>query len=125
MYSPYDDGCGNGTPESVIRPTAIVKGRARAAHRAARLWKGLEWSSQAVTNYKQWLDTEAVKVKDSKPGPQTATAAPSGDMVRMRETVDVTKVREVPMMEPKDWGIGLDLFFKLMMRAPFPAGNRH
>ena len=62
-----------------------------------------------------------MKVKDSKPGPQTATAAPSGDMVRMHETVDVTKVREVPMVEPKDWGMCLDLFFKLMMRAPFPA----
>ena len=30
-------------------------------------------------------------------------------MVRMHETVDVTKVREAPMMEPRGWGKGLDL----------------
>ena len=73
------------------------------AHRAARLWKHLEWTSQAVTAYKQWQDEEAVKVRGANAVQQTTTAAPSGDMVRMRETVDVTKVRGVPMMESRDW----------------------
>ena len=56
--------------------------------------------------------------------PRVATAAPSGDTVRMHETGDVTKVREVPMMEAGDWSDGLDLFLKLVMRQPFPANDR-
>ena len=46
---------------------------------------------------------------------------PHGDMVRMHETVDIARVREVPMMSTKDRMVGLDLFFKLMHRVPFPA----
>ena len=93
-----------------MKPPPLVKARARAAHRAARLWKHLEWSSQAVTAYKQWKDEDAAKAKDASIVQQTIAAAPSGDMVRMHETVDVTKVREVPMMETREWGKGLDLF---------------
>ena len=98
-----------------------MKGRARAAHRAARIWKSLEWSTLATTAYVQWKDEAEVKVRDPSPGPHTATAASSCDMVRMHETVDVARVREVSMMSPKDRMIGLDLFFKLMHREPFPA----
>lgn len=52
--------------------------------------------------------------------PRTTAAIPTGDYVRMDETVDVTEVREVPMMEVSDWNKGLELFLKLMMREPFP-----
>ena len=52
MYSAYDSDYGFGAPDLDIKPPPLAKGRARAAHRAARLWKHLEWSSQAVTAYK-------------------------------------------------------------------------
>ena len=120
-FSVFDGDYGHGSPDLTERPLPLIKARARAAHRAARLWKHLEWSSQAVTAYKQWQDEEAVKVKGASIVQQTIAVAPSGDMVRMRETVDVTKVREVPMMESRDWRKGLDLFKRLMMRAPFLA----
>ena len=41
--------------------------------------------------------------------------------MRLHETVDFTRVREVQMMTEKDRLIGLDLFHKLMHREPFPA----
>ena len=41
-------------PGMNIKPTPIVKARARAAHRAARIWNHIEWSAQACTSYKQW-----------------------------------------------------------------------
>ena len=50
-YSPFEDDYGNGTPECNVYPTALVKGRARAAHRAARIWKNIEWSTNATTAY--------------------------------------------------------------------------
>ena len=56
MFSAYDADYGHGSPELNVKPPPLVKARARAAHRAARLWKHLEWSSQAVTSYKQWQD---------------------------------------------------------------------
>ena len=52
--------------------------------------------------------------------PRMAVALPSGDTVRMHETVDVTKVREAPMMDIADWNQGIELFVKLMMREPLP-----
>ena len=78
-----------------------------------------------MTSYKQWQDGEAARAKSANTMPQTIAALPTGDMVRMHETVDVTKVREAPMIEQREWGKGLDLFKRLMMRAPFPAENHH
>ena len=121
MFSAYDADYGHGAPELTEKPLPQIKARARAARRAARLWKHLGRSSQAVTAYKQCQDEEAVKVKGASTVQQTIAAAPSGDMVLMHETADVTKVREVPMMGKPEWGKGLGLFKRLMMRAPFPA----
>ena len=38
----------------------------------------------------------------------------------MHETVDVTKVWEVPMMDVADWNAGIEFFAKVMIREPFP-----
>ena len=35
--------------------------------------------------------------------PPSAVLPPVGDTVKMHETVDVAKVREVPIMDIKDW----------------------
>ena len=45
---------------------------------------------------------------------------PTGDVVRMHETVDVTKVREVRMIDAAIMHKGILLFLKFMMREPFP-----
>lgn len=49
-------------PDMNIKPTPIVKARARAAHRAARIWNHIEWSTQACASYKQWQDEEAANM---------------------------------------------------------------
>ena len=41
--------------------------------------------------------------------------------MRLHETVDFTRVRDVQMMTETDRLNGLDLFYKLMHREPFPA----
>lgn len=117
-FSIFDGDYGHGRPDITERLLPSVRTRARVAHRAAQLWKHFEWSSQAVTAYKQWQDVEAVTVRGVNAVQQTTIAAPSGDMVRMHETVDVTKIREVPMMESRDWEKGLD-FLKLFVHKFF------
>ena len=54
-YSQHDEDFGNGNPECHLVPNALVKSRARAAHRAARIWKKLEFSTNA-TNAIQCMD---------------------------------------------------------------------
>ena len=46
MFSTYDADYGHGIPELTEKPLPLIKARARVAHRASRLWKHLEWSSQ-------------------------------------------------------------------------------
>ena len=107
-------------PDFDIMPSAILKGLARAAHRCARIWQHLEWSQHAWTQYPQWHDerTSEMAQQAARPAPP-AEAQPSGDMVRMRETVDVTKVREIPMFDAAIMKKGLLLFNKFVMREPF------
>ena len=38
----------------------------------------------------------------------------------MQEAVDVTKVREAPMLDIADWNTGFDLFETLVHRESFP-----
>ena len=77
-YSAGDTDQHRGTePDMNMKPLALVKARARAAHRAARLWQHLEWSSQAVTSYKQWQDEEAAKSTGTNTMPQTIAAVPT------------------------------------------------
>ena len=101
----------------------MIKAIARAAHRAARICRHIEWIAQACTQYEQWQDEEAAamnKVGLNAPQPKVAASAPSGDTVCMHETVDVTKVRDVPMVELSGRAKGLELFLKLVLCEPFP-----
>ena len=123
IYSAEEEDYGHGAPACTIKPNAILKARARAAHRAARIWQNLEWSTAALREYTIWKDEAEMAQRNPTtiaPVVQAAAAA-TGDMVRMHETVDSTRVREVPMMLEKDRSTGLKLFFKLMHREPFPA----
>ena len=101
-FSKFDDDYGHGIPECDEKPTVLMKGRARAAHRAARIWNDIEWSAAAIQRYAQWKDEAELKLKEPNHGvaPASASTTPAvtGDMVRMHETVDITRVREVPMM---------------------------
>ena len=119
-YSQYDD-YGNGNPECSIVPNALIKRRARASHRAARIWKGLEWSTTATNAYTLWIDEAQVATRTQNVAPPVAAPASCGETVRLHETVDCTRVREVQMMTPKARGLGLDLFGKLMHRELFSA----
>ena len=120
-FSQYDDNFELGPIECELLPNSLIKGRARAAHRAARIWQKLEASTAAINEHRALIDEATVKSL-SKPKPAEA-AAPvfSGEIVRLHETVDFTRVRDVPMMTSKDHLDGLDLFCKLMHRPPFPA----
>ena len=53
-------------PDLNISPTPIITRRARAAHRAARIWKHIEWSTQACTQYKQWQDEVAAAINKAE-----------------------------------------------------------
>ena len=95
-------------------PNALIKGRARAAHRAARIWQKLEFSTNATNAYERWVDESVIKAKTAAAAPPAAAPAPAGEVVRLHETVDFARVRDVPMMSDKDRLNGLDLFFKVM-----------
>ena len=60
------------------------------------------------------------RAKTSSP---PAVQPPEGDTVRMHETVDVTKVREAPVMDMTLWDIGFDRCGVMVMREPFPEGR--
>ena len=113
-FSQYEDNYEQGVPECHLVPNALIKGRARAAHRAARIWQKLEFSTSATNAYNAWVDESQVKAKTMAAAPPTAAPAPAGEIVRLHETVDCARVREVQMMTTKDRLLGLDLFFKLM-----------
>ena len=66
-FSQYDDNYEHGVPECNLVPNALIKGRARAAHRAARIWQKLEFSTSATNAYNVWIDESVVK---AKPWPQ-------------------------------------------------------
>jgi len=120
-FTQYDDNYEFGNVECGLLPNALIKGRARAAHRAARIWQKLEFSTSATNAYNVWIDESVVKAKAAAAAPPAAAPAPAGEIVRLHETVDFARVRDVPMMTTKDRLTGLDLFFKLMHREPFPA----
>ena len=120
-FSQYEDNIESGLPDCDLVPNALIKGRARAAHRAARIWQSLEFSTNDANAYNEW----ALKaMRQPLPAPPAATTPPaavfSGEMVRLHETVDYTRVREVQMMTETARLDGLELFLKLMLREPFP-----
>ena len=121
-FSQYDDDYEHGIPDCDLVPNALIKGRARAAHRATRIWQQLEFSTEDTNAYNVWVH-ESMMQPPAPPtaAPPSAAPAPTGETVRLHETVDFTRVREVQMMTEKDRLIGLDLFHKLMHREPFPA----
>ena len=124
-FSQYDNDYEFGTPDCNLSPNALIKGRARAAHRAARIWQKLEFSTNATNAYNVWVDESVIKAKTTIAAPPAAAPAPAGEIVRLHETVDFTRVREVHMMTSKEHLTGLDLFYKLMHREPFPPKSRH
>ena len=81
----------------------------------------MEFSTNATNAYNAWVDESMIKAKTAAASPPAAAPAPAVEVARLHETVDFTRVRDVPMMTTKDRLIGLDLFFKLMHREPLPA----
>lgn len=112
-------------PDLDVRPSAILKGRARAAHRCARIWQHMEWSQHACAQYRQWHDERTSETAQQAARPAAPAAAqPSSDMVRMDETVDVTKAREIPMIDAAIMNKGLLSCKRFVMREPFPEERR-
>ena len=107
--------------ECNLEPNPLIKGRARAAHKAARIWQKLEFSTKSMNEYKALIDESTFNSLKAAKAPETAAPAPSGEIVRLHETVDFTRVRDVQMMSSKAHLDGLDIFCKLMHRQPFPA----
>ena len=110
-FSQYDDDYEHGVPDCDLVPNALIKGRARAAHRATRSWQQLDFSTENTNAYNVWVHESMMQPPAQPPAaPPPAAPTPTGETVRLHETVDFTRVREVQMMTEKDRLICLDLF---------------
>ena len=55
-FSQFDDNYEMGSVECNLEPNPLMKGRARAAHKAARIWQKLEFSTKSMNEYKALID---------------------------------------------------------------------
>ena len=101
------DTSGNGGRDVTCETeaTPLSKGRARSAHKAARIHAGLEWSAitsrpkrARFTTTTMHVANTALKLEDAT---HKANAAVPSDTVKINEVADTTKVRGIPIMPEK------------------------
>jgi hypothetical protein len=103
LIGPPDTGAGVDIPQ--VSPSAIDKGRARALHKACRIFVGLEYS-KADTEEWAWQNSQRealAQAERTKAISQASTVAPQpvkmGRSVKVAEVADVTKAVEVPVLD--------------------------
>ena len=75
-FSQFDNIYEMGPVECNLDPNPLIKGRARAAHKAARIWQKLEFSTKSMNEYKAWIDESAFNSLKAAKAPATAAPAP-------------------------------------------------
>lgn len=102
-----------------VDSTPIDCGRARAFHRAARIWACSYWSAADIARW-ELQQVQATSSASASSGLQTAAALPVVRTIKLSEVADVTKSIDVQLMDRKAVHIAWALYKKLMHEPPPP-----